>query len=91
MATFLPHNSLIRSQGYIGGKWVQTEKTFPVYNPANGEELGQVAEMGPDDARNAVQAAHAALKLWARLTSQVRTNAPFGSEKLQRIRLARES
>ncbi|KAJ7369269.1 Succinate-semialdehyde dehydrogenase, mitochondrial, partial [Desmophyllum pertusum] len=42
---FVRGMALFRSSGYIGGKWQDCEATFPVYNPATGEELGRVADM----------------------------------------------
>lgn len=43
----------------INGEWVQAAsgKTFPVYNPATGEVLAQVAEGDKEDIDRAVQAA----------------------------------
>ena len=48
--------------GYVGGAWVQTvpEQTFPVINPATGEELARVPDMGESDTTAAVEAAEAA-------------------------------
>ncbi|WP_052888881.1 aldehyde dehydrogenase family protein [Thermogemmatispora carboxidivorans] len=44
---------------FIGGKWEEAAsgKTFPVYNPATGEVLAQVAEGDKEDIERAVQAA----------------------------------
>ena len=41
-----PH--LLRQQAYINGQFVNalTTKTFPVYNPFNGEKLAEVADCG---------------------------------------------
>ena len=46
----------------INGEWVDSAsgKTFPVYNPATGEELIQVAEGGKEDIDRAVAAARRA-------------------------------
>ena len=48
----------------INGKWVDAAsgKTFPVYNPATGEVLAQVAEGDREDIDRAVRAARAALR-----------------------------
>lgn len=48
----------------INGKWVEAAsgKTFPVYNPATGEELAQVAEGDTEDINRAVAAARAAFE-----------------------------
>ncbi|WP_084659066.1 aldehyde dehydrogenase family protein [Thermogemmatispora onikobensis] len=44
---------------FIGGRWEEAAsgKTFPVYNPATGEVLAQVAEGDKEDIERAVQAA----------------------------------
>jgi phenylacetaldehyde dehydrogenase len=48
----------------IGGQWVEAAsgKTFPVYNPATGEEIAQVAEGDKEDIDRAVQAARKAFE-----------------------------
>ena len=58
VATFLarPHKLL------IGGEWVEAAsgKVFPVYNPATGEIIAQVAEGDKEDIDRAVKAARKA-------------------------------
>lgn len=55
----------------IGGKWVDavSGKTFPVYNPANGEEIARVAEGDREDIDLAVKAARKAFETgaWSRM------------------------
>ncbi len=48
----------------IGGKWVDavSGKTFPVYNPADGRKLADVAEGGAEDVDRAVEAARKAFE-----------------------------
>jgi phenylacetaldehyde dehydrogenase len=48
----------------IGGKWVgaASGKTFPVYNPATGQEIAQVAEGDREDIERAVKAARTAFE-----------------------------
>jgi len=47
---------------FINGKWVEAAsgKTFPVYNPATGEVMAQVAEGDREDIERAVKAARKA-------------------------------
>jgi len=63
-------------QMLINGKWVDSAsgKTFPVYNPATGEEIAQVAEGDKADVDEAVRAARAAFESgpWAEMTPNVR-------------------
>ncbi len=60
----------------INGKWVASAsgKTFPVYNPATGEVLAQVAEGDREDIDRAVKAARAAFETgrWSQLTPSER-------------------
>jgi ABC-type polysaccharide/polyol phosphate transport system ATPase subunit len=48
---------------YINGTWVDSDDgdTFAVHNPANGEQLADVAAMGPAETERAIGAAKAAL------------------------------
>ena len=63
--------ALFRSSGYIGGKWQDCDAKFPVYNPATGEELGRVADMGRKEAEEAVNQAYEAFKVWKNVTTKV--------------------
>jgi phenylacetaldehyde dehydrogenase len=61
---------------FIDGKWVAAAsgKTFPVYNPATGEVLAQVAEGDREDINRAVKAARKAFEVgpWSKMTSSER-------------------
>ena len=61
---------------FIDGKWVAAAsgKTFPVYNPATGETLAQVAEGDREDINRAVKAARKAFEdgPWSTMTSSER-------------------
>jgi len=67
--------SLLRSQAYINGQWASADQgqTFPVTNPANGEELARVANLGAAETRRAIEAANAALPAWSALTAGERS------------------
>jgi len=60
----------------INNRWVGSAsgKTFPVYNPATGEEMAQVAEGDAEDIDRAVKAARAAFDSgpWRRMTASQR-------------------
>src|SRR2546430_9852905 len=68
--------SLFRQQCYIDGKWVDADsgKTLPVNNPATGEILGTVPNMGAAEARRAIEAANAAFPAWRAKTAKERAN-----------------
>jgi len=65
---------LLREQCYIDGKWVDADggKSFPVHNPATGEELGSVPRMGAAEAKRAIEAAERALPAWRAKTAKER-------------------
>ena len=50
---------------FIAGRFIETEKTFPVQDPATGDELAQVSDGSADHARAAMDAACAAAASWA--------------------------
>ena len=68
--------SLFRQQCYIDGKWVDADsgKTIPVTNPATGEILGTIPNMGAAETRRAIEAANAAWPAWRAKTAKERAN-----------------
>lgn len=73
---FLTDSGLARTKGYIDGAWVDAAggETFAVTNPANGAHLADVANMGADETRRAIEAANAALPAWRDRTAKDRAN-----------------
>ncbi len=61
---------------FINGEWVEAigGSTFAVTNPATGEHLGDVPDGGADDARAAIDAAHAAFGTWSSTTAYERAD-----------------
>ncbi|WP_165010727.1 NAD-dependent succinate-semialdehyde dehydrogenase [Neisseria yangbaofengii] len=68
-----PH--LLKNLCYINGQWLAATggQTIRVTNPANGETVGEVPDMGEQEARDAVDAAYAALPEWSAQTAQERS------------------
>ena len=66
--------TLFRQQCYVAGDWIDADygAVSTVTNPATGEILGHVPELGTDETRRAIEAAHAALPGWQALTAQAR-------------------
>ena len=66
--------SLIKSQAYINGQWVDADsgETLAVTNPATGEVLTQVAKCGTAETRRMIEAAETAQKAWAKTTAKER-------------------
>jgi succinate-semialdehyde dehydrogenase/glutarate-semialdehyde dehydrogenase len=74
MAANENENSLIRTQGYINGTWVNAASgaTFEVINPANGNVVASVTDMDASDVRKAIDAAHAAWPAYRDMTAKER-------------------
>ncbi len=66
---------LFRQQAYINGQWVDADSgnTFEVTNPATGEVLANVPEMGAAETQRAIEAANAAWPAWRSRTAKERS------------------
>ncbi len=66
--------TLQREQCYVYGKWVGSDngQTTLIVNPATGEPLGNVPDMGRQETRRAISGAEAALPGWRALTARAR-------------------
>jgi len=64
--------SLLRTDGLVGGAWVAGSARFAVTDPATGQELAQVANLGPVDAAAAIAAADKAWPAWRAKTAKER-------------------
>lgn len=69
-------NSLIRTQSYVNGQWVNAAsgKTFDVKNPATGELIASVTDMNIQDVRKAIDAANDAWPSYRDLTAKDRSS-----------------
>ncbi|WP_151767197.1 NAD-dependent succinate-semialdehyde dehydrogenase [Acinetobacter oleivorans] len=72
----LQSTELFQQQAYINGQWLaaQSNASVPVTNPATGEEIGTIPNMGAAEATQAVEAAYTALQSWKALTAQNRAD-----------------
>jgi len=52
----------MKSKAYIDGVWVDRREKLDVTNPATGERIGALPDMGADETRSAINAAQKALK-----------------------------
>lgn len=70
----LDQAELLKDQAYINGQWVAATngETFAVSNPADGTTLCQVANLGVEQTRAALEAAHAAWPAWRDRTAKDR-------------------
>ena len=55
---------LFRTQAHLDGEWLGAAKTFPVDNPATGEVLAQVPDLGLAETKRAIAAAERAFGPW---------------------------
>lgn len=72
----LKNPSLLRSQSYINGQWVDGDsgETVPVLNPSTGAVILEIASLGVAETRRAIEAAEAAMPTWAAKSSKERAN-----------------
>ena len=66
----------------INGEWLNDTPTFPVFNPATGEEIGQVTDGTEQDAARAIDAANAALPAWMNETAYARSAVLYRAYQL---------
>src|SRR5471030_1909894 len=66
--------TLLKSTAPLAGMWSAADsgETFPVTNPASGQLLGDVPQMGAAETRRAIEAAQAALPGWRALAAKAR-------------------
>ena len=66
--------ALYRTQALIGGAWCDADSgaAFDVANPASGERLARVPDMGAAETRRAIDAADAAWPAWRNRTAKER-------------------
>jgi succinate-semialdehyde dehydrogenase/glutarate-semialdehyde dehydrogenase len=71
----LQDRALLRNQAYINGAWTgasDSSASFEVNDPATGNLLARVPNLGAEDARKAIDAAHAAFPAWSGKTAKER-------------------
>lgn len=71
----LANQKLLKTECYFDGRWQRAldGKTVAVFNPATGEKIAEVPQMGETEALQAVEAAKKALKSWQRKTAKERS------------------
>jgi succinate-semialdehyde dehydrogenase / glutarate-semialdehyde dehydrogenase len=67
--------SLLKEAAFVNGKWIQANngETLPVYNPATGELIGNVPNLGANETQLAINFAHAAWDGWKKLLAKQRS------------------
>src|SRR5436190_9451422 len=74
LAELLKDASLFKQVAYIGGEWVTGGATLAVRNPANGEIVGHIPDLGADATHRAIAAAESALPQWRALPAAKRSS-----------------
>ena len=66
--------ALFRQQAYVAGSWIDADDgaSAAIMNPATGETLGCVPQVGAAETRRAIEAAYAAGSGWRALTAAAR-------------------
>ena len=74
MKPTLSDPDLLRERAFIAGQWCDADSgtRCEVRNPADGEILGHVPDMGAQETRRAIDAAQAAFPAWAGKTAKER-------------------
>ncbi|MBY0454628.1 MAG: NAD-dependent succinate-semialdehyde dehydrogenase [Burkholderiaceae bacterium] len=65
--------SLLKTDAFINGAWIPGSSRFAVYDPATGGHLADVANLGPQEAQAAIDAANAAWPAWRSKTAKERS------------------
>ena len=66
--------TLLATKAYVAGQWIDADDgtTFPVINPARGDVICQVPNLGRAETARAIAAANTAMKEWAARTGKER-------------------
>ena len=65
--------TLLKTDALIDGQWVKGESRFAVHDPATGAKLAEVANLGVNEAEQAIAAANAAWPAWRGKTAKERS------------------
>ncbi len=74
LASMLKDPALLATRAYVAGEWVAADDgtTFAVTNPARGDVIAHVPNLGRAETARAIAAAEVAQKSWAALTAKSR-------------------
>ena len=75
LSSMLKDPSLLCTQAYVSGEWTNADdgSTFEVKNPARGDVIAAVPDMGLAETKRAIEAARLAQKPWAAKTGKERS------------------
>lgn len=64
--------ALLETRAYVNGHWIENGSSFPVLNPATGEKIADVTDLGVEDVTRAINGAYDAKASWAAKTGKER-------------------
>ena len=73
MKELLDRKDLFQTKSYINGSWIDTNNSFEVRNPYNGDLLANVTDCGVKEVEYAIDAAQAAFKDWSGMIASKRS------------------
>jgi len=75
MSLPLSDPQLLQSKAYINGQWCDADDgaTLAVTNPATGEVIKEIAKLGANETRRAIEAAETAMAEWQRQPAKARS------------------
>ena len=73
LGDLLKDAALFKEAAYINGEWLTAAATLAVRNPANGEVVGTIPDLGAAETRRAIDAASAAFPEWRALPAPKRS------------------
>ncbi|MFN3938309.1 MAG: NAD-dependent succinate-semialdehyde dehydrogenase [Gemmobacter sp.] len=76
LKSMLKDPSLLATKAYVAGEWIEADdgSTFPVTNPARGDVICTVPNLGRAETARAIEAAHRAMQEWQKRTAKERAN-----------------
>ncbi len=76
LRSLLKDPTLLVTQAYVAGEWIDADDggTFDVVNPARGDVICTVPDLGRAETARAIAAANVAMKDWAARTGKERAN-----------------
>ena len=76
MSLSLSDSTLFRTECYINGQWCSAESSarLAIKNPATGDVIAEVAKVGAEETRRAIEAAETAMTAWRAVPAKQRAS-----------------